>query len=210
MQTLIRRHIPMPPAVLEEGVLEVVFAGDREAYEQAQEEGRLQDFAERSFYNNMRAYDRWITDFAFDADALASDLERIVVEPLESIRQFVEEKPYLTRLYTTLSADEMTLDPMFAYNPDLPDVSNVRWADIRTNCADDLGDMRPEEEWELVITLSDGREFRSRPLADGIAPLPLVGQPAAAVIEQLSTSGPPQVIRALPTAIEATASPPTR
>ena len=210
MQTLVRRHIPMPPAVLEEGVLEVVFAGDREAYEQAQEEGRLQDVAERSFYNNMRAYDRWITDLAFDADALASDLERIVVEPLESIRQFVEEKPYLTRLYTTLSADEMTRDPMFAYNPDLPDVSNVRWADIQAVCSEGWEDIQPEEwEWELVITLSDGREFRSSSSFDNLYsfPLPLVGQPAAAVIEQLSTSGPPQVIRALPTAIEATAAP---
>ncbi len=204
MQTLIRRHIPMPPAVLEEGVLEVMFAGDREAYEQAREEGRLQDVAERSFYNNMRAYDRYLADFAFDANAFAADLQRIVVEPLESVRQLVEEKPYLTRLYTTLSADEMTRDPLFAYNPDLPDVSNVRSADIRMDCAVDLADPRPEEEWELIITLSDGREFRSRPFAGGIGPLPLVGQPAAAVIEQLTTSGPPQVIRALPTAIEAT------
>ena len=209
MQTLIRRHIPMPPTVLEEGVLEVVFAGDREAYEQAREEGWLQDRAERSFYNNMRAYDRYLADFAFDANAFVDDLERIVIEPLESVGQLLEEKPYLTRLYTTLSADEMTLDPMFAYNPDLPAVSNVRWADMRTNCADSLGDMRPEEEWEVIITLSDGREFRSHPLADDLdpLPLPLVGAPAAAVIEQLSTSGPPQVIRALPTAIEATTAP---
>ena len=211
MQTLVRRHIPIPPAVLEEGVLEVMFAGDREAHEQAREEGWLQDFAERSFYNNMRAYDHYLTDFVFDANAFVDDLERIVIEPLESVRQLLEEKPYLTRLYTTLSADEMTLDPMFAYNPDLPDVSQVRSADFRTNCADGLGDTRPEEEWEVVITLSDGRKFRSHPLADGMdsrpLPLPLVGAPAAAVIEQLSTSGPPQIIRALPTAIEATAAP---
>ena len=207
MQTLIRRHIPIPPAVLTEGVLEVVFAGDRKAYERAQEEGWLQDTAERSFYNNMRTYDRYLADFAFDANAFADDLQRIVVEPLEGIRQFLEEKPYLTRLYTTLSADEMTLDPMFAYNPDLPDVSQVRSADLRTDCADDLGDTRPEEEWEVVITLSDGRKFRSRPFTDLIdpLPLPLVGEPAAAVVERLTTSGPPQVLRAFPTTIAATA-----
>ena len=208
MQTLLRRHIPIPPAVLEEGVLEVRFAGNREAYEQAREEGWLQDFAERSFYNNMRAYDRWIADLAFDADALAADLERIVVEPLESVRQLLEEKPYLTRLYTTLSADEMTLDPMFSYNPDLPDVSNVHSADLKTDCADNW---EAPEEWEMVFTLSDGRQFRSRIFADGYdynpLPLPLVGAPAAAIIEQLTTSGPPQIIRSLPTAIEATAAP---
>ena len=132
-----------------------------------------------------------------------------MVEPLEGVRQLLEEKPYLTRLYTTLSADEMTLDPMFAYNPDLPDVSQVRSADLRTACADSLGDTRPEEEWEVVIALSDGREFRSRPFADSMdpRPLPLVGDPAAVVVEQLTTSGPPQVLRAFPTAIEATAGP---
>ena len=206
MQTLIRRHIPMPPAVLEEGVLEVMFAGDREAYEQAREEGRLQDVAERSFYNNMRAYDRYLADFAFDANAFAADLQRIVVEPLESVRQLVEEKPYLTRLYTTLSADEMTLDPMFAYNPDLPDVSNVHAADAYWDCADP--ETTPFEEWEFVVSLADGRELRTLPFTafDDPRRVP-VGQPAAAVIEQLTTSGPPQVIRTLPTAIEATAAP---
>ena len=88
MQTLVRRHIPIPPAVLEEEVLlEVIFAGNREVYEQAREGGWLQDFAERSFYNNMRAYDRYLADFTFDANAFVDDLERIVIEPLESVGQ---------------------------------------------------------------------------------------------------------------------------
>ena len=196
MQTLIRRHIPMPAAVLAEGVLEVVFGGDREAYEQSREEGQLQNIAERSFYNNIRAYDRYITDLEFDAAAFAADLERIVVEPLASVRQSFTEKPYLTRLYTTLSADEMTLDPMFAYNPDLPEVGNIRFADARWDCADP--DNTPFEEWELLITLADGREIRTRPFANGGGPRPLpIGEPAAAVIEQLDTSGPPETIRRL-------------
>ena len=201
MQTLIRRHIPMPPAVLEEGVLEVVFDGDRKAYDRARDEGRLQDVAERSFYNNVRAYDRYLADFPFDPEAFASDLERIVVEPLEEVQQPFSDKPYLTRLYTTLSADEMTVDPMFAYNPDLPTVSNIRFADARWDCAGSPD--TPLEEWELVITLSDGRQVRT-PFADGGGPLPVAG-PAAAVIEQLGTSGPPQTLRRL-TAVETAAS----
>ena len=204
MQTLLRRHIPMPPAVLEEGVLEVMFAGNREAYEQAREEGWLQDFAERSFYNNMRAYDRYLANFAFDANAFADDLQRIVIEPLTQVQEVFAAKPYLTRLYTTLSADEMTLDPMFSYNPDLPEVSNVHSADAYWDCADP--ETTPLEEWKLVVTLADGREFRTLPFIGGPRSLP-VGMPAAAVVEQLTTSGPPQVIRTLPTAIEATAAP---
>ena len=196
MQALIRRHIPMPAQVLEEGVLQVLFGGDRQAYDQARNEGRLQDLAERSFYNNLRVYDRWTGDLAFDPGAFADDLRDIVVEPLEELEQLFAEKPYLTRLYTTLSAEEMTVDPMFAYNPDLPQVSNIRFAGARWDCG---GSRRtPLEKWELVVTLSDGREVRSLPFADGARPFPLpAGQPAAAAIEQLRTSGPPETIRRL-------------
>ena len=37
----------------------------------------------------------------------------------------VDGHDYLTRLYTTMSADEMTIDPEFVVDPGLPDVSNV-------------------------------------------------------------------------------------
>ncbi len=196
MQALIRRHIPMPPAVLAEGVLEVIFGGDREAYDRIREEGQLQSLADRSFYNNIRAYDRYITDLEFNAVAFADDLERIVVEPLQNVRRLFAEKPYLTRLYTTLSADEMTLDPMFSYNPDLPEVDNIRFAEARWDCADP--DNTPIEKWELIITLADGREIRTLPFGDGGGPRPLpIGEPAAAIIERLGTSGPPETIRRL-------------
>ncbi len=196
MQTLIRRHIPMPAAVLEEGVLEVVFGGDREAYDKAKEEGWLQDTAERSFYNNMRAYDRWTADLDFDAAAFAADLERIVVEPLEGLEQVFADKPYLTRLYTTLSADEMTVDPMFDYNPDLPTVDNIRSADARWDCGGSAD--TPLDKWELVVTLADGREVRSTPFADGGGPMPFA-EPAALTVEQLRTSGPPEIITTIET-----------
>ena len=202
MQTLIRRHIPMPDAVLEEGVLEVVFGGDREEYDEAKSEGRLQDIAERSFYNNMRAYDRWMGDFPFDAGAFADDLKQIVVEPLEEMQEIFDEKPYLTRLYTTLSADEMTVDPMFDYNPDLPGVGNVREAGARWDCGD--SEDTPLEKWELIVTLADGREVRSRPFEDG-GPRPFA-EPAAASVEQLRTSGPPEILRR-PTAVETASAP---
>lgn len=204
MQTLIRRHIPMSDAVLDEGVLEVVFDGDRAAYDRAREEGWLLDAAERSFYNNMRAYDPWTADLDFDPSAFADDLQRIVVEPLGEVGQLFDEKPYLTRLYTTLSADEMTVDPMFDYNPDLPAVDNVRSADARWDCGGDPE--TPLEKWELVVTLSDGREVRSTPFVDG-GPMPFA-EPAAFAVEQLRSSGPPEIITAVAT-VNAPASTPS-
>ena len=198
MQTLIRRHIPMPAAALEEGVLEIVFRGDREAYDKAREEGRLLEAAERSFYNDMRAYDPWTAGLEFDAAALAADLERIVIEPLEEVQQLFAEKPYLTRLYTTLSADEMTVDPMFDYNPDLPKVDIIRSADARWDCGG--SEETPTREWELIVTLADGREVRSRPFADdALIPMPFA-EPAARTVEQLRSSGPPEIITSIETA----------
>ena len=206
MQTLLRRHIPMPAAVLTEGVLEVVFAGDREAYEQARQGGWLQDTAESSFYDNMRAYNRYLADAAFDAGAFVDDLQRIVVDALTQVQAVLADKPYLTRLYTTLSADEMTLDPMFSYNPDLPRVSNVHAADAYWDCADP--ETTPLEEWGLVVALADGRQFRTLPFTALGDPRSVpANMPAAAVVEQLTASGPPQVLRAFPTAIEATTGP---
>ena len=52
-------------------------------------------------------------------------------------RRCCESRPYLTRLYTTMSADEMTMDPVFEFNPDLPDVSNVHTANRYVRCDGD-------------------------------------------------------------------------
>lgn len=199
MQALIRRHVPIPPGVRTEGVLEVWFGGDRDAYEQALADGLLDGIVERSFYNNMRAYAAYTEGIEFDANAFADDLDAVVVKPLADVDQLFKDHPYLTRLYTTLSAAEMTVDPMFSFNPDLPDVPNQRQADAHWDC--NAPENTPIEEWVLVVTLKDGRQVRTRPFADG-GPRPLPLEPAAAVIEQLDTSGPPQILRVLTAVVE--------
>ena len=200
MQALLRRRIPMPASVLEEGVLEVVFRGDREEYDKAAEEGRLDAIAEISFYNNMRAYDEFLEDLVFDLDALIADLDAIIVTPLRESQELFEQHPYMTRLYTTLSAEEMTIDPAFSFNPDLPEVSNLRRADARFECVDFDPDNPDYEKLVLVVTLADGREIRSLPFAELPPPDDRI-LPAAAVIERLDESGPPVVLQRM-TAVE--------
>ena len=208
MRALIRRHIPMPVAVLEEGVLQVVFRGDREEYQRAQEQGQLLPIAEASFYNNMRAYEDYMGDLVFDPAALVQDLQSVVVDPLRQAQELFDRDSYLTRLFTTLSAEEMTVDPMFSFNPDLGPVENLRSAEAHWECPDkDREEIQPEE-LTLVVTLKDGREIRSQPLIDG-GPRPIPVQPAAAVVERMSDSGPPQLIRRL-TWVEAGATVETR
>ena len=190
MQALLRRHLPMPDRVLEEGVLQVVFDGDREAYDRAAEEGRLLSTAEAWFYNSMRDFSEYIEGEEYDLEALLDELEAVVVEPLRAAQALFVEYPYLTRLYTTLSADEMTLDPMFDFNPDLPDVPRLRRAEGSIYCNAQNGQAQSDwRGWILVLELADGRVIGTRPWVDSPQAMP-----AAALIEQLHTSGPPEII----------------
>lgn len=60
----------------------------------------------------------FITEYANPAAELS------VVHPL--LQQLAQQYPYLTRLSTVISPEEMTLDPTFDYDPQRADVSNVR------------------------------------------------------------------------------------
>ena len=191
MQALLRRHIPMTPRVLEEGVLQVMFGGDVEAYQAAEQDGWLPAAAEQSFYNNLAAYEEWIED-EFDLAALADEIGDVIVEPLRAAQDLFGDFPYLTRLYTTLSAEEMTVDPMFSFNPDLPDVSNFRMADARWECPE--GKEEDPQEVVLVVTLSDGREIRSRPFGDQDPEIIRSLQPAASLVQRIDESGPPEIL----------------
>ena len=191
MQALLRRHLPMSKRVLEEGVLQVIFKGDRQAYDQAAEEGWLLSRAESWFYGNMRDFAEYMEGDEYDLKALLDELEAVVVEPLRAAQELFEEYPYLTRLYTTLSVEEMTLAPMFDFNPDLPGVLRERRATGSIDCyVEDGGNQREWTEWTLVLELSDGRVVRTQPWVDSPR-----SAPAAALIEQLDTSGPPEIIR---------------
>ena len=181
-------------------MLEVVFRGDREDYDEAAEEGRLLAIAEQSFYNNMRAYDDYLEGLVFDLDGLIGDLDAVVVTPLRESQKLFDRHPYMTRLYTTLSAEEMTIDPAFSFNPDLPEVSNLRRADAHFECIDFDPENPDYEKLILVVTLADGREIRSRPFAELPPPDDRI-LPAAAVIERLDESGPPVVLQRM-TAVE--------
>jgi uncharacterized protein (TIGR03382 family) len=60
--------------------------------------------------------------------ALLAELDKSVIQPVKRVQALLDAHPQITRLYTTLSADEMTLDPLFTFNADLPEVNNVHTA----------------------------------------------------------------------------------
>lgn len=61
---------------------------------------------------------------AFVTEYAGSSRNFAFTDPL--LQQLASDFPYLTRLNTVISPEEMTVDPIFDYDPQRPDVSNVR------------------------------------------------------------------------------------
>jgi hypothetical protein len=128
----------------------------------------------------------------FDTQAFIDALGEEVVEPMIATQELLLSRPYVTRLYTTLSAPEMDLDPLFDFNPDLPMVSNIHSARRVIECH------RSVYQWEAPsrFHLEDGRVVR---LNAGdpwpFAPEQEDALPANALVLALTTSGPGTVVQ---------------
>ncbi len=164
IQSLLRKYIPMPKALV----------------------GQV---TEQQFYNNLSAYKSYIDNdpgrAPFDAKGFAAELEQTIVAPLRRANEIVARFPYLTRLYTTMSAEEMTVDPEFQFNPDVPEVSNVYRAKATPVC-----NVYDPNDMKVRIELEDGRyfftSFQTGAIDEG---------PAAERVETIGTSGPPIVLK---------------
>jgi hypothetical protein len=96
----------------------------------------------RCFFQQFRMPDNFYCDgkplppaaidlTGFDRIRFLTDLEALVIAPLEKTVQLFRDQRYLTRLYTTMSARDMTLDPEFDLNPAMPDVSSTHTVTIK-------------------------------------------------------------------------------
>ncbi|HEY8428811.1 MAG TPA: DUF2330 domain-containing protein [Sandaracinaceae bacterium] len=125
----------------------------------------------------------------FDPAAFLAAVERDVILPMERTRAFFEERPYVTRLYTTMSAAEMTRDPSFDFNPDLGDVSNVHTAERVIECSPSVDTF--SAPWR--VHLPDGNVVRGSgtnwPFSPGDGSMP-----ANARILRVGTEGSGEVI----------------
>jgi hypothetical protein len=168
MQGLLRKYIPMPESVRARGI------------------------TEQQFYNNLRAYQADLATLVFDPAAFVAELDERVIMPLRKAQLMLDSQPYLTRLYSTVSPDEMTRDPFFHLNAKLPPVSNVHTAKGTGVCTSD-GFIK-----DIVLTLKDGAQIMiPGPIRRfGSPPAPWVGgagEDAARRIELVSTFGEPVV-----------------
>lgn len=88
------------------------------------------------FYQNLAKTDGAIIDplFHVDGKALAAELEQNFCKPVREMALRVSGAPKVTRLVMRISPAEMTKDPVFAFNPSLPDVGNVTTATAHAVC----------------------------------------------------------------------------
>jgi MYXO-CTERM domain-containing protein len=128
-------------------------------------------------------------DTTFDAVELTQQLEEKVVVPTRKAAEMFNEHRYLTRMYTTLSPSEMTRDPVFSFNPDLADVTNVHTGRLIYYCG-----LIPNDDiltTPAVVVTEDGWEL-SFPHGTGENPWGDVDWPNSHYIQAVREEGPPE------------------
>lgn len=121
---------------------------------------------------------------------LLAAVEADVIEPVRSTQRLIDRGPYVTRLYSTLSADEMTADPLFVFNAELPDVNNIHQAERVVECDSDI--YQSEASWRIV--LPQGGVIRGAPSGVGQWPDAVAEQPANFQVLTLAQTGQGQVV----------------
>ena len=130
-----------------------------------------------------------------DTAALTDRIEMEINPAREHLMEMAAAHPYVTRLYSTMSPEEMTLDPEFTFNGDLGDVSNVRTIEVEIPCDGDFPD-----EGAATLVNAAGMAVEADLSGDSAvvrmdgATVQGMDTPAAAVIERPMAAGPSEVI----------------
>ncbi len=124
---------------------------------------------------------------SFDPTALAAQIKEKIVDPALNAGALFRQHPNLTRLYTTLSPEDMTRDPVFSFNPSLPEVSRDHTAQLRIDCGLG-GDVSTSP---ATLTTEQGWTFS---LPNRGTPPDTGKGPGALRVETLAEEGSPLVI----------------
>ena len=173
--SILGRELPVPAELTAEGVLPNDYYVSFDYYQ-----GYMQT-----------AHPGAEVDITFDAAAVATELEEKIVTPTMEAGAMFRTNPKMTRLFTTLSPAEMTADPVFSYNQDLPDLANVHNAKAIFHCGfygyDDINEVpatiETEQGWRLELERGIGSN-----------PWPTAGMPASVRTETLREEGAPEVL----------------
>ena len=139
----------------------------------------------QDFWNDVAAYGDLVDVDAWDSIGFAAALAERIIEPGLHAVELLETWPYLTRLHTTLSPHEMTVDPMFHPVPLLGEVDRSVFATSLERCGDaGVRYTIPFEGTDQTLCLSDSTFTWPE----------ILREYPALRIERLPSNGPPQVI----------------
>jgi MYXO-CTERM domain-containing protein len=103
--------------------------------------------SQTDFYSCLTCFEAQIDLTAWNAAEFATKFKDRVIGPAANAMKLVEQNPYLTRMYTTISPAEMNEDPEFRENANLPDVSITQQSQQTNHC-----------DGSTTVVIPDGRE----------------------------------------------------
>jgi len=136
-------------------------------------------------------------EIAVDGAGLAAALETEWLEPMRRTQDLVDRLPWLTRMTSAMSGEEMTVDPQFVLNPDLPAFSVGSGGTMEILC----NGVHSRSGAPRRLVLADGTSL-DLPSSDDAAEIGFtweswigeVGGISALQIEQMARSGGPELI----------------
>ena len=148
------------------------------------------------FWSNPFAY-QGILNQSLDTEALWAQIDAEINPARTELVRLMGNHRYLTRLYSTLSPEEMTLDPEFTFNPDMTeDVPNVRTIEVFISCSED--GVSDESTATLVNSAGEtvpadltGQTSTRRDNGETVQGMDI---PASAIIERTGERGAPELV----------------
>ena len=205
---LLRRHIPIPDAVLEaikrEGIngmtpLGYIYSTVGWSDEEFSDE-EFHQYAESQFYSFPYKYEDFYENEWFGFSGFVDDWVTYIHEPNIKTQQALMDRLYMTRLATFVVPDQTKIDPIFNFNPDLGQVNHLyNLGRLGFECSGDGDGGYDFSDLIAVVGLEGGQIIRyefggwgdTLTVRYGDSEIP---PDAAHRIEQLSTSGPPVVL----------------
>lgn len=141
-----------------------------------------------TFFSNYRYFKAQAPQPDYQPQQMADEIWERVVLPNQRASEMFDTSPKLTRLYSTISPQDMNKDPAFSFNAELLDVSNVHRATMTVTCSPG----GTEREAKLVTEQGFTLEYPNGRFGQvGIDRNTL---PASLLIELLREEGPAQTV----------------
>ncbi|MEZ4454166.1 MAG: DUF2330 domain-containing protein [Nannocystaceae bacterium] len=134
------------------------------------------------FYYCLSCYEGMIDLLQWgDGSGFANAFTDRIYNPGERALGLLQSKPYVTRMYTTISPHEMLEDPVFFENADLPPVDNTRIAQRYIRCDGHAEYTLPDGRWVFIPNNGPWPDFPGE-------------MPWEEETQQMAMAGPPQVL----------------